>query len=283
MNNNVYLTKLHSDILVIMDEIDRICRDNNLHYYLTGGTLLGAIRHKGFIPWDDDLDIVMPRDDYEKFIEIFDNESQVDFYLEWHTTNKLYWLRFAKVCLKNTVFDEGFTKMVPPFGIFVDIFPLDYCDGYSPKISRMKSLILKVNAIAGSKVTKDDFKIIHWPRRILRHFISTTAINGICEKIAKSIRTASSSFYVNFGSQYSAKKQTMPISWYGEGIYLPFEDRRYCCPSEYKQILESIFGKNYMEIPPINKRRTHYPIHVKFVDGDDIFFEPTQDKIVIQE
>lgn len=69
-NKETYLRKLHSDILVVMDEIDRLCTKYHLRYYLIGGTLLGAIRHQGFIPWDDDLDIVMPRDDYEKFIQL---------------------------------------------------------------------------------------------------------------------------------------------------------------------------------------------------------------------
>ena len=68
---NEYLNKLHDDIISIMDEIDNICRKNTLYYYLICGSLLGAIRHKGFIPWDDDLDIVMPREDFDKFISIF--------------------------------------------------------------------------------------------------------------------------------------------------------------------------------------------------------------------
>ena len=140
-----------------------------------------------------------------------------------------------------------------------------------------------IGAIAGSKVIKDDFKINHWPRRILRHFMSATTIHKICERIAKSLRTENSSYYVNFGSQYNSKKQTMPISWYGEGVYLPFEDRKYCCPTEYNKILTSIFGSKYMQLPPEEQRRTHYPILVKFSDGTKIDFEPVVKKNIIKD
>lgn len=284
MQNKVeYLQKLHNEILFIMDEINRICHENNLTYYLMGGSLLGAVRHGGFIPWDDDLDIAMPRDDFEKFVTLFSSKVKDDFYLEWYTTNKSYWLRFAKVCRKNTVFNEGLTNKVAPFGIFVDIFPLDLCDGYSKEVSRKKNIIVMISAIAGSKFVKDDFKIIHWPRRILKHFFSTKTIHNICEKIAKSLRHKNSSFYVNFGSQYSSKKETMPTHWYGEGIYLPFENRKYRCPIEYKKVLTSVFGSKYMQLPPENKRRSHYPIHVKFSDGMQMDFKPVTNKIIIKE
>ena len=70
MEHNEYIKRIHEEILKVMDEIDRICRDQGLQYYLIGGTLLGAVRHGGFIPWDDDLDIAMPREDYETFLAI---------------------------------------------------------------------------------------------------------------------------------------------------------------------------------------------------------------------
>ena len=92
-----HLIKLHQSEIKILDEIVRICDKYNLQYFLIGGTLLGAVRHKGFIPWDDDLDIAMPRNDYEKFISISKNELKDDFILDDISTNEQYWQIFAKV------------------------------------------------------------------------------------------------------------------------------------------------------------------------------------------
>lgn len=283
-NKETYLRKLHSDILVVMDEIDRLCTKYHLRYYLIGGTLLGAIRHQGFIPWDDDLDIVMPRDDYEKFIQLcMDGHLNDNFYLEWITTNEKYPLFFAKVCLYKTTFDEGNFCKINPFGIFVDIFPLDYCGGYSAFVEKTKNKVVKLIAVAGSKVINDDFQLKHWPRRILRHFLSSETIHNYTLKLATQLSREGHGYYTNLGSQYSPKKQTMPIEWFGEGVKLPFEDRKYQCPTEYKKVVESIFGPKYMDIPPIEKRRTHYPRKVKFTDGEVMEFQPPKKKLTIYD
>ena len=122
------LKKLHESEVKVLDEIVRVCNNNDLRYFLMGGTLLGSIRHKGFIPWDDDLDIAMPREDYEKFLEIAPKELCEDFELDDISINKKYWLIFAKVRLKNSHFTEkNYNKKYNgPDGIWVDIFPIDY-------------------------------------------------------------------------------------------------------------------------------------------------------------
>ena len=91
----------------ILDEIVRICDNYNLRYFLIGGTLLGAVRHKGYIPWDDDLDISMPRKDYNQFIEIAKKQLSQNFKLDCKYTNNKYWLPFIKVRMKDTSFDEN--------------------------------------------------------------------------------------------------------------------------------------------------------------------------------
>ena len=123
------LKKLQETQLEILDEIVRICEKYGLHYFLMFGTLIGAIRHKGFIPWDDDLDIGMPRDDYDKFMEVAKTELDERFYLQNSDTEPRYWLSFANVRKNNTLFDEASLAKMPEDihkGIFVDIFPLDY-------------------------------------------------------------------------------------------------------------------------------------------------------------
>ena len=139
------LNKLHSIQVEILDEIIRICDSNNLDYYLIGGTLLGAIRHKGFIPWDDDLDIAMPRDAYDKFISLCYSELSDDYILDSFKNNSGYWLPFIKIRKKNTIYEEKAisAKRNIPKGVWVDIFPLDNVK--TQKYSTVFTSEIKVN------------------------------------------------------------------------------------------------------------------------------------------
>ena len=127
--------KLQTAILMIAKEIVRLCDENNIPYFINGGTQLGAIRHKGFIPWDDDFDIGMRRADYEKFLKVC--EEQLDhnkYFLQTEDTEKNYAFYFAKIQLKGTSIIEDFSKNVQiEHGIFVDIFPYDNIPDNYPK------------------------------------------------------------------------------------------------------------------------------------------------------
>ena len=140
------LDKLHSVQIEILDEIVGICDKHNLTYFLIGGTLLGAVRHKGFIPWDDDLDIAMPREDYEKFLKIAKTELDKKYYLHDISIDKNYWQPFIKIRKNNTLFDEKMIDNIETHkGIFVDVFPFDNLkrDGILLKIkwSILKNLL----------------------------------------------------------------------------------------------------------------------------------------------
>ena len=134
------LNKIHRSEQEILDEITRVCDKNGLRYLLIGGTLLGAIRHNGFIPWDDDLDISMPREDYEKFLGIAPKELGDRFLLEDISTNDEYCYMFSKVKLKNTIMREK--TMSESYdggqGIWVDIFPLDYTNHFKDSFIKLK-------------------------------------------------------------------------------------------------------------------------------------------------
>lgn len=162
MDSKEYLSRIHSEILTVMDEVVRVCKKNNLRYYLIGGTLLGAVRHGGFIPWDDDLDIAMPRDDFETFIKIAPQELRYPFELQWTTTNKEYWLQFAKVCNTNTLFDErSYHKCNRSFGVFVDIFALDRTVGFSEELVCRKNKIVRLMTMMRTRlgITENPRKI----------------------------------------------------------------------------------------------------------------------------
>ena len=275
--DNNYLERIHSEILTVMDEVVRVCNENNLRYYMIGGTLLGAVRHKGYIPWDDDIDIVMPREDFNKFIILCSKALQSPFKLQWITTNEKYRFLFAKVENVNTVFYAGlkYKEDVYP-GIYVDIFPIDETNGYSRGIVIRKAIIRKLSTMMGMKLNIEKVRGI---RKIILRCLSTKTISKIACFLMTRNNGKSTDYYTNFGSQYNAKRQTIKKSCYGEGILLPFEDRMYNAPVDYQTVLTSIFGPDYMQIPPEDKRRSHYPTYVKFSDGSEMHFDEPEHKV----
>ena len=130
-----YVRKLQLTELDILKEIDRICKKNNIDYTLYGGSLLGAIRHKGFIPWDDDIDVAMTRKNYNKFIKACKYDLGDKFFFDSYETNKKYALFYGKVKLKNTLFVEkkNYDNYDETSSIWVDIFPLDAVTGRMDK------------------------------------------------------------------------------------------------------------------------------------------------------
>lgn len=128
MNNNNKLRKLQLTELEILKKVDQVCRQYQINYFLIAGTLLGAVRHKGFIPWDDDIDIGMLRSDYEKFIDICLHKQALgkEYYLHCNESDEDYYLPFIKVKKNNTTFAEKCNENIDTHkGIFIDVFPYD--------------------------------------------------------------------------------------------------------------------------------------------------------------
>lgn len=259
------LRRLQLTEVEILDEIKRVCDQNSIKYYLIGGTLLGAVRHKGFIPWDDDLDIVMPRNDYEKFCSLCETELSKNFYLHNIDTDKRYWLPFAKVRKKNTIFDEkSISHLNVPKGIYVDIFPLDFSIGENDKGQEKRTKKIKrLSAVISyrAKVVKaKSFKV-----RIIHLFSRFFTIKSLtCKQIKLMKKLKNGSHYVNYGSNYNTKKQTMPIEYYEPRKELVFENKLYPVPNQYEKVLTRIYGETYMQLPPEEKRITHRPMRIEF-------------------
>lgn len=279
MEKKDYLPMLHKEILNILDEIVRVCESHRLHYYLIGGTLLGAVRHKGFIPWDDDLDIIMPRDDFEKFVNEYYKDLKDGFSLEWINTNPKYNYIFAKVCRDGTLFEEEIgERSTSKRGIFVDIFSMDITNGYSPVVEKQKKEVLKWSGLLFTKFYASEKAGI---KKLILNILPGTFLNARATHYMKKSSSPEGQYYSNFGSQYNIKRQTHPISNFGEGVLLSFEDRQYRCPVNFEGVLTSIFGSNYMQLPPEDKRKTHYPVRVVFSDGQEMVFGKTENKVVI--
>lgn len=269
-----YLKKLHKYQQEILDEIDKICKENNLNYFLIGGTLLGAVRHQGFIPWDDDIDIAMPRKDYEKFIHLCKSNLDSKFELDCIKTNKKYWLPFIKIRRNGTIHEE---KALEEYdgnkGIWLDIFPLD-------EFSDKDNLIKRENKIKKLKIllqcknirkTKEYNSVYKKIILILIKILPNRFLHLLINKCMMSKQEGE--YFVNFGSQYGIKKQTHLKDKYFPAIDVEFEGKMYKAPRDYDYVLTKIYGKNYMELPPIEKRVTHNPIRIKFENEPEINFE----------
>lgn len=259
------ITKLKLVEIEIFDELDRVCRENGLEYFMVGGTLLGAVRHKGFIPWDDDIDVVMFRSDIEKLEELFyEGKFGKDYFLQTENTDKKYPLMTAKLRKNGTVFledcmDENIDSHC---GIFIDIFPMD-------DISDVESNTVKKNAkkIAFLSTVICENCGYRYGIKSITKFL-TILFGAVSIEKLKRKRNKLMTFENNKGyntntiyaSNYGYVKQCRNKNVYSPHKELEFEGKKYMAPCKYEDFLNQLFGANYMELPPVEKRVTRHPI-----------------------
>ena len=270
------LVELQSVILEIILEIDRICKKHNLVYYIYGGTLLGAVRHKGFIPWDDDADIVMPRKDYEKFAKVCSEElGDKYFYQNCFNTPDFYML-FSKVCKNGTyVHEERWSNKNVNKGIFVDILPLDYF----PKNAILGGIVLHFISFIHQVCLFEDCKSTK--------LIVKTLVN-LCKKLPTSWfyrlravflkavnRFSSKENICSFGSHYQPMtKRVFKSCWFeGEQKYMIFENHELRVPSNWENYIIHLFGEDYMQLPPADARVCHTDLAKVNFNGNEMLQE----------
>ena len=260
----------------IMQQIAAICHRHGLCYFAIGGTALGAVRHQGFIPWDDDIDIGMPRKDYEIFLRIAAEELPEQYYLQHFSTEAASPFYFTKIRKRNTRFVEYYLKDAPiRQGIFVDIFPFDNV----PQGELQKKLHFRLcrtlyqlylckslTTVCSSRFTQTDNykgkmrKILHFlllplPKAWLFRWLdrSVQMFNGKpCTEISHIVR----------------RRLRVKLDDLHPVQFLPFGNYKMPVPNNYDAYLRAQFG-NYDELPPEDKRYGHLPYLVEFeAQGD---------------
>ena len=247
----------------ILKYITEICDNHNLTYFLGGGTLLGAIRHNGFIPWDDDIDIMMPRNDYDKLRKIMKNKSSSDFlYLEYKE-HESYYYPFAKLVYKKTELIEFECDKLKDMGVYIDIFPID---NVSDDMQENKKLFKKYkmyDILLGSyKMSKEELKKNNIVKRILRYILKwyMSIFNNykkVLEKMENLGKKYPNSNTVACITRRYFEKEIMPKSYIEDFIMAKFEDREYKIPKGYDLYLTKHYG-DYMQLPPKEKQVSNH-------------------------
>lgn len=257
------LHTLHEHELQMLLEVDTICKRHGLCFFLAEGTLLGAVRHNGFIPWDDDLDIAMPRKDYQRFSEIAKNELSEKYYYQDVQSDENYYRIAAKIREKNTLFQEDADNHdLSAQGIYIDIFPLDSCTKSSIAQSIKQKFAYSFHTALSAKRSKAKASL--WIR----------AIAKLSDKKLIKLRDwcfhGKGEYYTNYGSYYGIKKQTILKKCYEPSTYCMFEGHLMPIPCDSNSILSKIYGEDYMVLPPKEKRTTHKPIRLSFNCAEDM-------------
>lgn len=265
-DSEMIIVELHKRLLLILDEIDRICRKYNINYFLDSGTAIGAIRHKGFIPWDDDADVGMIRQEYEKFLKVATKELGEAFFLQTRNTDPGYEKYSAKIRLNNTYFPEPRNEnMNIHQGIFVDIFPFDcISDDRNEAIREIKKarILKKITAIRERWPQNEAFyrKIV----RGISKLIPKKYLEDVCIKHFTKYNSDGTNTLVS----YTYKMTTNNILLFDTkdmfpSIDIEFEGRTYMIMNNYDAYLKTMYG-DYMTLPPEEKRVWHFEGEIRF-------------------
>lgn len=243
--------------LDILLAIDNICKKHQLTYYLAEGTLLGAVRHHGFIPWDDDLDISMLREDYEHFLNIVEKELPNELVLLHDKTFKKYYLPFAKIVTTQT---RGFYNNIDIdlngyLGPYIDIFPIDTLEFETS--DEQYNIFKQIRFYRDLLLLKINYKRINNLKTLFKKIIAKLLPFSFLQFKVKSLSTKSNNsenkFAANLASTYPPVSQIVPIEYYGTPQFLPFEGHELPVPQEYHNLLTVIYG-DYKTPPPKHRQ-----------------------------
>lgn len=261
---NEQLKELQLVELDMLKDFIKVCEILELKYFLAGGTLLGAIRHKGFIPWDDDIDVVMPREDYEIFLEKAQDLLDKEYFVQNYKTDPEFVLSFSKIRNSETTFIEKTSKNRNiNHGVYIDIFPID---GFPKK--KWQYLKNKVFNLMYTYQTDKYFyyekkvspnlktRIIGWFSDLLYKNRTLREIQDKKEKIYTKYKYNNSEKVISYCGIYG-EKEIMPKEYFGEGENAIFEGIEVRVPQKYDLYLKQFYG-NYMKLPPKEQQVAHH-------------------------
>lgn len=238
-------------MLDILMEFDYICKKNNLTYWLDYGTLLGAIRHKGFITYDDDIDVSMPRDDYEKFLKIYKKELPVPLFLQTQESDPGFLQYFAKIRNTNTLYlehDEKGKNIKYNQGIFIDIFPVNY-------INTKINYIYPFLRFLGKFFNKNRFYMQYFDIDVYKYYIKL--FNKLHHHSNSCIRKG---LEMRSSLKNIEKKDIFPLE------EVAFENHTFPTPNNYDKYLTELYGDYMTPLPPEERDQARHSYKIFIVN-----------------
>lgn len=260
MRKKIEIDEVHNLLLNIASEFHNLCVKYNIPYYMIGGTMLGAIRHKGFIPWDDDMDFGIPREHYNRFLQIASQELPSPYKLLTINNSAYALMGISKITDTRTLIHEKYApKTTETIGLNIDIFPLDSTNNKKGLFSRNKKieLLLKIQRVLfiNYNCRKGIKKIIAF---ILQKTIKISPqknierINAIIEKRKNKEDNMWTNFFGTYGSKEIVNKHI-----FGIPVLYQFESTKFYGVNDYDAYLKHIYS-DYMKLPPKEKRHIHH-------------------------
>lgn len=263
MKKKLNIDQIHKEELKILIETIKFFEKNNIKYSVYAGTLLGAVRHKGFIPWDDDIDLMLPRPEYEKLIKLAKNNNcKIGEYLVTGARLKNAFYPIIKVVNPNIQTKSNHLSKKNQINLWIDVFPLDgVAEDYSKNMRKIQKIqkfyfyrVFSYKKIADSR--KNVFvKAIKIVVKFFINFINPMFISNFIDKTARKHSFEKSNYAGNYIFGYG-KKEIMIKSELEEYTKLMFENNEVCGIKNYDKYLSSVYG-DYMKLPPKEKRISH--------------------------
>lgn len=251
----------------ILDVIHDFCKNNNLCYSLAYGTLLGAVRHQDFIPWDDDVDVMMPREDYDRLLALWSASAPRGYLLETDTMTDDYVNNFAKIRKDHSTFIqyESERKEKHHKGIFVDIFPLDRCaEGFLS--AKIQNAFFALNLLYNRGYTSGRGGWMGMAEKLLLKVTPKSAYRKLSVFFGRLSRSWNKNRSAKLISPctFQDLKRFYPSNLFDEFTELPFHGKKYCAVKQYDTFLKTRYG-DYMQLPPEEERVwKHRPLLIDF-------------------
>lgn len=258
MTNDYGNLELHKVLLDAMKDFDSFCKKHNLCYILHGGTCLGAIRHKGFIPWDDDVDIAMPRADYEKFIKLSAHFHKEKYTIHTYKTDPKMLTNVMKICINNADF-RGVSGADGDGEAFLDIFPLSDVPNSKRLQNLQNKIIIFLNNCVYAKIGY--ITLVSWKSKLILGSLSKLPrkfLGNLIELCIKFFPHLNSKFVnivatANYNNNTGYAWDLLPKSYIKEVQLTDFEGENFYITKYWDEYLSSHYG-DYMKEPPIEKR-----------------------------
>ncbi|MBE6328081.1 MAG: LicD family protein [Bacteroidales bacterium] len=266
--SNEFVCAFKKCLIETMKVFITFCAENNIRYFCTGGTAIGAIRHKGFIPWDDDIDVCMLREDYDRFMSLRSKCNGSGYaIIDYHDKGNP--APYGKFVNMNTTLVE--TDCFPySSGIFIDVFPLDNVKNDLEETKRIKEKVMSdmklyqssAYDLSWSEVFKylmnghlNSVRKVLQSKCIYQHQFAK--LSNMLEENENVLRNINGDRVLNYYTFYKIEKEIFPKEWFSGTIEVPFEDIRINLPVGYHEYLSKLFG-DYMTLPPVDKQVSHH-------------------------